>query len=190
MNIQEAKQDIVHTLRAYHSKDQTGHYHFPLVHQRPILLMDPPDIGKTAIMKQIAAEGGVGLIAYTMTHHTRQSAIRLPRIETRSYQDNDPVSVTQYTLSEIIAAIYDCMEQTGKKEGILFIDEINCASETLAPTILQFLQNKTFGNHKVPKSWMIIAAGNPPAYNRTARDFDIATLDRVRQIDISPDLSV
>ena len=35
------------------------------------------------------------------------------------------------------------MERTGKKEGILFIDEINCVSETLAPTMLQFLQNKT-----------------------------------------------
>ena len=39
--------------------------------------------------------------------------------------------------------------------------EINCVSETLAPTMLQFLQCKTFGNQAVPKGWVIVAAGNP-----------------------------
>lgn len=41
-------------------------------------------------------------------------------------------------MSEIIASVYDKMEETGLREGILFIDEINCVSETLAPTMLQF----------------------------------------------------
>ena len=33
-------------------------------------------------------------------------------------------------MSEIIAAVYEKIEQSGMKEGILFIDEINCVSET------------------------------------------------------------
>lgn len=67
------------------------------------------------------------------------------------------------------------------------MDEINCVSETLAPAMLQFLQNKTFGTHKVPEGWIIVAAGNPPAYNKSVREFDIVTLDRVRKIEILPD---
>ena len=82
------------------------------------------------------------------------------------------------------------MEATGLSEGILFIDEINCVSETLAPTMLQFLQCKTFGNQAVPAGWVIVAAGNPPEYNKSVRDFDIVTLDRVRRMDIEPDLPV
>ena len=54
------------------------------------------------------------------------------------------------------------MEKTGLREGILFIDEINCVSETLAPMMLQFLQGKTLGNQKVPEGWVIVTAGNPP----------------------------
>ena len=189
MNIKEAKEEIKNTLRAYHRKDEQGRYSYPLIRQRPILLMGPPGIGKTAIMEQIARECGVGLVSYTITHHTRQSAIGLPRIMSRNYGGQE-MSVTEYTLSEIIAAVYDCMERTGKKEGILFIDEINCASETLAPVMLQFLQNKTFGSHRVPEGCMIVAAGNPAEYNKSVREFDIVTLDRVRRMDITADCGV
>lgn len=189
MNIQEAKQEIANTLRAYLRKDERGNYLFPAVRQRPILLMGPPGIGKTAIMEQVAREYGVGLVAYTITHHTRQSAIGLPHIEQKTY-NGITMSVTEYTMSEIIASVYETMERTGMREGILFLDEINCVSETLAPTMLQFLQNKTFGSHEVPEGWIIVAAGNPPEYNKSVREFDIVTLDRVRQIDVEADLEV
>ena len=56
--------------------------------------------------------------------------------------------------------------------------------------MLQFLQCKTFGNQAVPAGWVIVAAGNPPEYNKSVRDFDIVTLDRVRRMDIEPDLPV
>lgn len=189
MNIQQAKQEIIHTLQAYLRKDPLGSYLFPTLRQRPILLMGPPGIGKTAIMEQVAEECGVGLVAYTITHHTRQSAIGLPRIETKVY-DGKEVSVTEYTMSEIIASVYEAMESSGIREGILFLDEINCVSETLAPTMLQFLQNKTFGSHRVPEGWIIVAAGNPPEYNKSVREFDIVTLDRVRQIDVEADVDI
>ena len=35
-------------------------------------------------------------------------------------------------MSEIIGSVYDLMRDTGKTEGILFLDEINCVSETRA----------------------------------------------------------
>lgn len=189
MNIQEAKEEIIRTVRIYTAKDENGRYRIPVVHQRPVLLIGPPGIGKTAIIRQAAEECGVGLVAYTITHHTRQSAVGLPVVEERTYQDRK-VTVTEYTMSEIIASVYECMEQTGAREGILFIDEINCVSETLTPTMLQFLQNKTFGTHRVPEGWVIVAAGNPPEYNKSARNFDVVTLDRVKTMEIGIDFPV
>lgn len=189
MNIKRAKEEIKNTIKAYLTKNSHGEYEIPSMRQRPVLLMGPPGIGKTQIMEQVARECEIGLVSYTITHHTRQSAIGLPFISEKNY-GGESKHVTEYTMSEIVAAIYDKMEATGLMEGILFIDEINCVSETLAPAMLQFLQYKTFGNHKIPDGWIIAAAGNPPEYNKSVRDFDIATLDRVKKIDVEADFGV
>lgn len=189
MNIQEAREEIIETLRAYTARDEAGCFRIPTVRQRPLLIMGPPGIGKTAVVEQAARICGVGLVSYAMTHHTRQSAVGLPQLVQHKYGEKS-CTVTEYTMSEIVASIYDYMEATGFREGILFLDEINCVSETLAPTMLQFLQCKTFGSHKVPEGWIIVAAGNPPEYNKSVREFDVVTLDRIKKIIIEPDLNV
>lgn len=189
MNIKRAKKEIKDAIEAYLYKDEFGQYAIPQIRQRPVLLLGPPGIGKTQVMEQVAKECGVALVAYTITHHTRQSAVGLPYISKKHYGKKE-YSATEYTMSEIVASIYDKIETTGLKEGILFIDEINCVSETLAPTMLQFLQCKTFGNHKIPEGWMIVAAGNPPEYNKSVRDLDVVTLDRVKKIVVEPDYEV
>ena len=189
MNIKEAKEQIKNAMTAYFTKDAFGKYVIPPEVQRPVFLMGPPGIGKTAIMEQIASELGVGMVAYSMTHHTRQSAIGLPYIEKKTYGGKE-YTVSEYTMSEIIASVYDLMEATGLQEGILFLDEINCVSETLAPAMLQFLQYKTFGRHRVPEGWIVVTAGNPSEYNSSVRNFDIVTWDRLKRIDVQPDYSV
>ena len=52
------------------------------------------------------------------------------------------------------------------------------------------LQCKTFGNHEIPEGWVIVAAGNPPEYNKSVREFDVVTLDRVKKIMVEPDYRI
>lgn len=189
MNIEEAKNEIRNALKIYLIKNEYGEYEVPLSKQRPIMLLGAPGIGKTSIMEQLAIELNLGLVSYTITHHTRQSAIGLPYIAKRIYNGREQM-VTEYTMSEIITTVYDAIEQQGKKEGILFIDEINCVSETLAPAMLDLLQNKKFGPHKIPAGWILVSAGNPPEYNRSAREFDVVTLDRLKVLNVEPDFDI
>ena len=186
MTIQDAKEEIKRTVKAYHQRDENGKYKIPVEKQRPLFLMGPPGIGKTAIVEQVAEELKINLISYTITHHTRQSAIGLPFISRKKFGEKE-YAVTEYTMSEIVASMYEQIERSGIQEGILFLDEINAVSETLSPTMLQFLQYKTFGMHRVPEGFVIVTAGNPADFNKSVRDFDIATLDRLRQIDIEED---
>ncbi len=186
MNIAQAKQQVKDTVEAYLATDEAGLFRIPTSRQRPLFLVGAPGIGKTAIMAQVAHELEVGLVSYSMTHHTRQSALGLPFIVHREYPEG-AFDVSEYTMSEIIASVHDYMERTGLTRGILFLDEINCVSETLYPSMLQFLQFKTFGRHKVPDGWVVVTAGNPPEYNKSVHEFDIVTLDRLRKIEVEPD---
>ncbi len=189
MTIKQAKEYIKSTVNLYLKKDEFGEYRIPVVRQRPIFLLGAPGVGKTAVMEQIAQELGIALVSYSMTHHTRQSALGLPFIEEKEYEGKS-YRVSEYTMSEIIASIYDVMRESGIKEGILFLDEINCVSETLAPSMLQFLQYKVFGKHKVPEGWVIVTAGNPPEYNKSVREFDVVTMDRLKVLDVEAEYSV
>lgn len=187
MDIKRAKDYVLDTVRAYLACDDDG---MPLIDPRvarPLFLVGPPGIGKTAIMAQVATELGIGLVAYSMTHHTRQSALGLPVINHYEFKGYE-YDASEYTMSEIIASVYSYMRTTGVEQGILFLDEVNCVSETLYPSMLQFLQFKMFGSHEVPRGWIIVCAGNPPEYNRSVHEFDVVTLDRVRRIDVEPSM--
>lgn len=186
MNIKQAKEHIKNSVKIYLKKDEYGEYRIPVVRQRPIFLLGSPGIGKTAIMEQVAQELGIALVSYSMTHHTRQSALGLPFISHKQYKGME-FNVSEYTMSEIIASVYEVMEQTGIEQGILFLDEINCVSETLAPSMLQFLQYKVFGRHQVPEGWVIVTAGNPPEYNKSVREFDVVTMDRMKLVEVEAD---
>lgn len=186
MNIKEAKNEVVKAVKIYLEKDSNGEYKVPLVRQRPLFLVGAPGIGKTAIMEQVAEELDIALVSYSMTHHTRQSAIGLPYLKEVKY-DGKQYTKSEYTMSEIIASVYDVIKNTGKKEGILFLDEINCVSETLAPAMLLFLQYKRFGNQSVPEGWVVVTAGNPPQFNKSVKEFDVATQDRLKMLPIDAD---
>ena len=189
MNIQQAMEQIRGAVKAYLSKDENGLYRIPHHMQRPIIMLGPPGVGKTAIVAQVAEEMGVNYVSYSITHHTRQTALGLPYIVEREYGGRS-YQVSEYTMSEIIGAVHMARERSGIPEGILFLDEVNCVSETLAPAMLQFLQYKTFGQHALPQGWVIVTAGNPPEYNRSAREFDPAMMDRMKCMRIEPDVKV
>ena len=186
VTIAQAKTALEQTARLYFSKDKNGSYRMNRRRARPVCLMGPAGIGKTEIVRQVAEEQGLAFLSYSVTHHTRQSAIGLPRLIQREIGGKE-VSMTEYTMSEIIAEVYRVTQETGRSEGILFLDEFNCASETLRPIMLQLLQAKTFGPHAIPDGWMLVLAGNPAEYNASASTLDAVTADRMRMLHLRAD---
>ncbi|MBQ2626925.1 MAG: AAA family ATPase, partial [Eubacterium sp.] len=96
MNIEEARKQIQQAVSIYLAKDAFGNYRIPVEKQRPVFLLGAPGIGKTAIMEQIAKEMDVALVTYSMTHHTRQSALGLPFIAQETY-GGETYDVSKYT---------------------------------------------------------------------------------------------
>ena len=44
MTIQDAKEEIKRTVKAYHQRDENGKYKIPVEKQRPLFLIGPPGI--------------------------------------------------------------------------------------------------------------------------------------------------
>lgn len=173
-SINEAKEAIKTGIRGYLAKDKNGNYLMKEVNRLPFYMEGSPGIGKTQMTSQIADELGIGFVSFSITHHSRNTLLGLPVIS-----DMDGVRYTEYTMSEIIAAVLD-KYNSGQREGILLLDEFNCMSETIMPVMLSFLQTKNIGSHYLPEGWVIVLCGNQKAFNKSARSFDFAVLDRLR----------
>ncbi len=186
MNISEVHDMMVDSADIYFAKDEAGNYLMNRRRARPICLMGGAGIGKTEIVGQVAKELELAFCSYSITHHTRQSLLGLPRL-VESQVGDVIATCTEYTMSEIIAQIHRAMAESGKSEGILFLDEFNCASESIRPVMLQLLQDKRFGAHAIPEGWMLVLAGNPTEYNRSASTLDAVTMDRLRMVYVEAD---
>lgn len=174
--IKEAKEEIKAGIQTYLLKDEAGKYRYKETARMPFYLEGKPGIGKTEIVRQITEELGIGYVSFSITHHTRNTLLGLPVIV-----EEDGWKYTEYTMSEIIAQLVQA-QKAGHEEGILLLDEFNCASETIFPMMLAMLQTRNIGHYKIPEGWNIVLCGNPPEFNRSARNFDAVILDRVRRL--------
>lgn len=177
-SINEAKKALKTGIKGYLAKNESGEYFMNEVNRLPFYLEGNPGIGKTQMVGQVAQELGIGFVSFSITHHSRNTVLGLPVINEVS-----GTKYTEYTMSEIIAKVLECCEN-GKKEGILLLDEFNCMSDTIMPVMLSFLQTKNIGMHTLPEGWVIVLCGNPSSYNKSARKFDFAILDRLRRLSI------
>lgn len=189
MNIREAEREIRQTVEVYLEKKACGEYVIPFEKQRPIVMMGPPGIGKSSIVREIAGKMGIALVVCSAAHYTRQGAFGRALIKEKKYDDRQ-YSVLEYTMGEILSAICKVMECSGKREGILFMDDINCAAETLTPSIYQLLQYKMLGNCRIPEGWVIVAAGSMPGYSQMTRNFPVSVWDRVKRLDVEADYMI
>ncbi len=177
--ISEAYEAVKTGIEGYLLKNEDGSYVLDEKDRLPFFLEGSPGIGKTQIVNEIAKDMGIGFVSYSLTHHTRNTLLGLPVIETM----DDGRKYTRYTVSEILERVME-MVQEGFNEGILLLDEFPCMAESVAPVMLSFLQNKNIGEYRLPEGWTIVLCGNPREFNKSVRSFDAATLDRVRKIEI------
>lgn len=186
-SINTARKEMKNMINQYFRKDEKGNYIVDTCNMLPVFLIGPSGIGKTQIVGEIAKEMDLGFVSYSLVHHTRQTLMGLPVITSFSVGNNE-VRDTEYTLSELLGAVYKEISN-GKKEGILFLDEANCCPETIQPMLLSFLQSKVLGSNRLPEGWVIVLCGNPPRsiYNKNAREWDGALMDRLRVIDLKID---
>ncbi len=179
----QARLALMDIISAYLTKGDDGKYIIDVIHRIPPLMISAPGLGKTETVQDVANELGIGFVSFPLTHYTRNSMQGLPVIADLPGGGKH----TEFTMSEMLAAVSQ-KQAEGFDEGIIVLDEFTSTPDSIMPMMLAFLQTRNIGRYKLPDGWVIVLCGNPPEFNKSARNLDPATCDRVRRMDIEVSL--
>lgn len=111
-----------------------------------VLVMGAPGIGKSDLVRQIAADRGINLIDLRLSTIDAVDLRGLPAIENGK--------AVFYPMGELPD------EAKHGKEGILFLDELPQALMTVQNASFSLTLDKRIGEYHLPQGWKIVAAGN------------------------------
>ncbi|MFK7835520.1 MAG: AAA family ATPase [Sulfitobacter sp.] len=129
------------------------------------MLHGRPGIGKTEIVQQLAGEVGARLFDLRLTTIEPQDLRGLP------FYDHDTKRTIWYPPE-------DLPDDTATP-AILFLDELTAAAPALQPTVYGLLQERRVGQHALPASTFIVAAGNTVEDGAIAYEMGTALSDRL-----------
>ena len=115
-----------------------------LTQQWPAFVWGPPGVGKSSIVRGVAAAAGLPVI------DLRASLL-------------DPTDLRGIPAIENGRAVWcppSFLPKATDKPGVLFLDEINAAPPLVQASLYQLVLDRRVGEYVLPSGWWIVAAGN------------------------------
>lgn len=131
-------------------------------------------IGKTDVVKTLAQENELLLILVNLSLRDPVDFIGLPSIDLEKGR-------TKFNLPMFFP-------DDSVPRGILFFDEMNRANGPVLSSSLQLVLSRELENYKLPKGWMLVAAGNRSIEAPEVTDLGGALANRVSHMNLVPDV--
>lgn len=144
-------------------------------------LLGERGIGKTEVLKQVAAELGWGYQA------VYPSSLEGPDFMGLVVKDLE-AGVTRYLAPEFLPVESAVEKGLFPEQGLLVIEELNRAEVQTIHTLYPLLLERRINTHKVHDGWKIAVAMNPDTVAYTTVSIDAAALDRILIIPVEPHL--
>ena len=144
-----------------------------LLHQRwPAFVWGPPGVGKSSIVRAIAAQRGLPVI------DLRASLL-------------DPTDLRGIPAIENGRAVWcppSFLPGPDAKPGVLFLDEINAAPPLVQASLYQLVLDRRVGEYELPPGWWIVAAGNRQQDRAVTFRMSSALSNRFVHLDLEADV--
>ncbi len=140
-------------------------YNSPRLRRRASMLWGTRGVGKSSIVRQVAAHFGVPLVDLRLT------TIEPVDIRGAIYAD-DVQHKTVWFPPEFLPT-------PDQPAGILFLDELTAADQRLQISAYSLILDRRVGHYVLPEGWQVIAAGNASFHGAVAHDMGTALADRM-----------
>tara|TARA_Y100000034_G_scaffold43105_1_gene52660 strand:- start:10772 stop:11863 length:1092 start_codon:yes stop_codon:yes gene_type:complete len=124
-------------------------------------LVGEAGIGKTQLLKQIAAEQSWGYHDYYAQLAQAEDIIGLP------FRNPDNASTYLNLVDEMI---WNATQE--HERGILVFEEVNRATQTTASAVFAFMDKRGAGSFSLPEGWHIAIAQNPSGLDYSVNDLE------------------
>jgi hypothetical protein len=112
--------------------------------RRPCFLWGAPGVGKSDVVAKVAEDGGLEL-----------RDVRLSLLDPVDLKGFPTISASKKQMAWLPANFLPT-----KGKGLLFLDEMNAAPQSVQAAAYQLILNRKIGDYELPDGWSIIAAGN------------------------------
>ena len=133
--------------------------------KRASMLWGTRGVGKSSVVRQVAAHFGVPLVDLRLT------TIEPVDIRGAIYAD-DVQGKTVWFPPEFLPP-------PDQPAGILFLDELTAADQRLQISAYSLILDRRAGNYRLPDGWQVIAAGNASFHGAVSHDMGTALADRM-----------
>jgi MoxR-like ATPase len=140
-------------------------YADPVLRRRASMLWGPRGVGKSSVVRQLAAHFDVPLVDLRLT------TIEPVDIRGAIYVD-DKQAKTVWFPPEFLPS-------PDEPDGILFLDELTAADQRLQISAYSLILDRRVGHYRLPDGWQVIAAGNASFHGAVSHDMGTALADRM-----------
>ncbi|MBK1703758.1 AAA family ATPase [Halochromatium glycolicum] len=140
-------------------------YADPRLRHRASMLWGTRGVGKSSIVRQVAAHFAVPLIDLRLT------TIEPVDIRGAIYADESQAKTVWFPPEFLPTA--------DQPEGILFLDELTAADQRLQISAYSLILDRRVGHYQLPDGWQVIAAGNASFHGAVSHDMGTALADRM-----------
>jgi len=133
--------------------------------RRATMLWGTRGVGKSSVVRQVAAHFGVPLVDLRLT--------TIEPVDLRGAIYADEV------LAKTVWFPPEFLPTAEQPQGILFLDELTAADQRLQISAYSLILDRKVGNYRLPDGWQIIAAGNASFHGAVSHDMGTALADRM-----------
>ena len=143
-----------------------------LAHQQSLLLLSPPGVGKSALVREAALEAGLPYRSLLGTQIAPEDVSGIPRI----LGERSVFCPPRVLLPE------------SPEPFCLFLDELPACTPDVQKALYSLLLERRLGEHPLPAGTWVVAAGNRVEDRAFVRSISSALINRVTVLNVRPDV--